>query len=68
MAASQVKFNEKTHPRHCFSNCRKVLHFVAFGQNTNGKVFSKVLPFVHDGGADEIGTVLSIGLQWLQTF
>jgi hypothetical protein len=25
-------------------------------QNTNGKVFSKVLPFVHDGGAEGIRT------------
>jgi len=32
-------------------------------QNTNGKVFSKVLPFVHDGGAEGIRTVLFTGVQ-----
>ena len=31
-------------------------------RNTNGKVFSKVLPFVHDGGAEGIRTVILIDL------
>ena len=38
-------------------------YILSLDQNTNGKVFSKVLPFVHDGGAEGIRTVLFTGVQ-----
>jgi hypothetical protein len=35
-----------------------VIGFLSHDQSTIGKTFSKVLPFVHDGGAEGIRTTL----------
>ena len=46
---------EKLSPDIVFRTVGKFYILSPLDQNTNGKVFSKVLPFVHDGGP--FGTV-----------
>jgi len=50
----------KSLPGYGFSGCRKVLYLVALDQNTNGKVFLKVLPFIYDGGARRFECLISV--------
>ena len=47
---------EKLSPDIVFRTVGKFYILSPLDQNTNGKVFSKVLPFVHDGGAEGIRT------------
>jgi hypothetical protein len=49
------KVIKRVYPDIVFRTARKFCILSPFDQNTNGKVFAKVLPFVHDGGP--FGTV-----------
>ena len=50
------KVIKRVYPDIVFRTARKFCILSPFDQNTNGKVFAKVLPFVHDGGAEGIRT------------
>ena len=55
------KVIKRVYPDIVFRTVGKFYILSPLDQNTNGKVFSKVLPFVHDGGAEGIRTVVLIG-------
>jgi hypothetical protein len=57
---------EKLSPDIVFRTVGKFYILSPLDQNTNGKVFSKVLPFVHDGGAEGIRTAYPPFLQPLK--
>ena len=55
------KVIKRVYPDIVFQTVGKLYILSPLDQNTNRKVFSKVLPFVHDGGAEGIRTVVLIG-------